>query len=349
MWIATIVLVPVPLFFWSLDWVYYTRSFMWSVYRIVILTLILAFALPRPLVLRVAGRPDQWHRRGLFPLMSAGYPLFWLSLAGLLLAEICGYGALVTYVATGVAGSAATIFLAILLTRYLADVIGRHRAAAASVTLGLVIGLVRWGIAGGALFLVLRYWGVTGVEIRSMLAYEILGADAVSGRSAITVGRVLAAIAAVAAAWWTSRAMRSLLQTRVYPAYTGLDRGGQAAVNTILHYSFMFLGFYFALVAVRVPLGALTVVLGTLGLGVGLGLQPLFVNFVSGLMILFERHVRVGDIVEVGGQVGEVTNISMRSTSIKTFDNIDLILPNSSFITSEVVNWTYQETGIRGR
>jgi small-conductance mechanosensitive channel len=217
------------------------------------------------------------------------------------------------------------------------------------MTFGLAAALVRWGIAVTTLLLVLRYWGITAVEVRAVLAYELLGPDPASGRSAITIGRLLTAVLAIVAAWWASRAVRSVLNTRIYPTYSGIDRGAQAAINTMVHYFVMLLGLYVALFAVRVPLGAMTVVLGTVGLGVGLGLQPLFVNFVSGLMILFERHVRVGDIVEVGGQAGEVTNISMRSTSIKTADNIDLILPNSSFITSEVVNWTYHETRIRGR
>ncbi|HOW19174.1 MAG TPA: mechanosensitive ion channel, partial [Phycisphaerae bacterium] len=128
----------------------------------------------------------------------------------------------------------------------------------------------------------------------------------------------------------------------------GLDRGAQAAINTMLHYFLILLGLYFALFAMRVPLGAVTVVLGTLGLGVGLGLQPLFVNFISGLMILLERHVRVGDLIVVNGELGEVTNISMRSTCIRTPDGVELVIPNSDFITKDVINWTLQEKSLRG-
>jgi potassium efflux system protein len=98
----------------------------------------------------------------------------------------------------------------------------------------------------------------------------------------------------------------------------------------------------------HVPLGALTVVLGTLGLGVGLGLQPLFTNFISGLMILFERHVRVGDLITIGGELGEVTSVSIRSTTIKTPDGIELVIPNSDLITHNVVNWTLRDTRLRG-
>jgi small-conductance mechanosensitive channel len=221
-------------------------------------------------------------------------------------------------------------------------------AESASVTLQLAAAIVRWLVALAAIVLTFGYWGITTVEARSLLRYELIGPDAVTGRAAITVASVLGAVFAVVAAWWISRAVRSVLNTRVYPIYTGLDRGAQAAVNTMLHYFLILLGLYFALFALRVPLGALTVVLGTLGLGIGLGLQPLFVNFISGLMILFERHVRVGDLIVVNGELGEVTNISMRSTSIRTPDGVELVIPNSDFITKDVINWTLQEKSLRG-
>jgi len=216
------------------------------------------------------------------------------------------------------------------------------------VTLQLAAAILRWAVAIGAAVLTFSYWGITTVEIRSVLYYELIGPDAVTGRAAITVASVLGAILAIVAAWWVSRALRSVLNTRVYPIYTGLDRGAQAAINTMLHYFLILLGLYFALFAMRVPLGAVTVVLGTLGLGVGLGLQPLFVNFISGLMILFERHVRVGDLIVVNGELGEVTNISMRSTCIRTPDGVELVIPNSDFITKDVINWTLQEKSLRG-
>ncbi len=216
------------------------------------------------------------------------------------------------------------------------------------VTVQLAAAILRWAVALGAAVLTFGYWGITTVEIRSVLYYELIGPDPVTGRAAITVASVLGAVLAIVAAWWVSRGLRSVLNTRVYPVYTGLDRGAQAAIKTMLHYFLVLLGLYFALFAMRVPLGAVTVVLGTLGLGVGLGLQPLFVNFISGLMILFERHVRVGDLIVVNGELGEVTNISMRSTCIRTPDGVELVIPNSDFITKDVINWTLQEKSLRG-
>ncbi len=385
LWLATLLLLPLPLFLWAMDWPYTTRSYLWSLYRIAALTILLAFGISRQMVLRVVGRPEQVTHRGILAVLSAAYPLLWAATAGLLAAEIAGYGALVTYVVLGSVATVATTVVAMLVARYLTDLLLRVRrspdapaaaeptapspersgsgpapardthdqpdgeAETARITRSLAAALIRWGIAAVAIFVILRYWGITTVEIHSAVSYQLLGADESLGRPAITVGRVLAAALSIVAAWWASRAIRTVLDTRVYTVYAAIDRGARAAINTIIHYFVMLLGLYFALYAVRVPLGAVTVVLGTVGLGVGLGLQPLFVNFISGLMILFERHVRVGDIVEVGNKLGEVTGISMRSTSIKTFDNIDLVIPNSEFITQSVVNWTFHEARVRGR
>lgn len=381
LWTAAAITLPAPLLLWTLDWAYYTRGYLWSICWIVVLVITLVFSLPRHLVMRVVGRPEQVRHRRLLALVAAVYPMLWAFTAALLAAQIAGYGALVTYVVSGLVGTVATVLAAMLVARYCTEQLLRTAGNAVSTAAPpeavggtgvsgrtpasvdedvvddggsellrrFVAVVLRWGIAAGAIVLILRYWGVTTVEIRSVLAYELVGADSVSGRSAIAVQHVLMAVLALLAAWWASGAIRSVLDARVYPIYTTIDMGARAAINTILHYLVMLLGLYFSLFALRVPLGALTVVLGTVGLGVGLGLQPLFVNFVSGLMILFERHVRVGDIVEVGGRVGEVTSIRMRSISIKTFDNIDLVIPNSDFITQGVVNWTFQESRIRGR
>ncbi len=81
--------------------------------------------------------------------------------------------------------------------------------------------------------------------------------------------------------------------------------------------------------------------LGTIGLG--LGLQPLFVNFISGLMILLERQVKVGDTIEVGSSIGKVASISMRSTKVISADNVELVVPNSEFVAKRVTNRTLSE------
>ena len=198
------------------------------------------------------------------------------------------------------------------------------------------------GIA--AVGLIAKVWGVTLVEVREIASFELWAARG----GGVTLGRVLAAVAAVVIGITVSRALRRILNSRVYPG-AGLEQSVQYTINTILHYIAIALGVYIALISLHLNLSVFTVMLGTLGLGLGLGLQPLLVNFISGLMIMFERHVKVGDIVEVGSVVGTVTRIKMRSTVVKSFDNIDVVVPNSSLITEQVTNWSLDDRRIRGR
>ncbi|HSW44604.1 MAG TPA: mechanosensitive ion channel domain-containing protein, partial [Phycisphaerae bacterium] len=167
---------------------------------------------------------------------------------------------------------------------------------------------------------------------------------------ALTIARILWAVLAVVAGVLVSRTIRAFLRTEVFPQTRHVDLGTQAAICTLLHYAILALAFYIGLQILFVSLGALTILLGTLGLGLGLGLQPLFVNFISGLMILFERQVKVGDVIELADKTPcEVLSISMRSTQIRTPDNIDHVIPNGEFINGRVVNWTLTDTRLRAR
>jgi small-conductance mechanosensitive channel len=96
-----------------------------------------------------------------------------------------------------------------------------------------------------------------------------------------------------------------------------------------------------------INLSTLSIMAGALGVGIGFGLQNITNNFVSGLVILFERPIKVGDRIEVGDITGDVIKISMRSTTIITNDNITVIIPNSDFITSTVINWSHNDRNVR--
>jgi small-conductance mechanosensitive channel len=206
---------------------------------------------------------------------------------------------------------------------------------------------LRWTIGVGSLLLVLQYWGLSWRQMMSWLREPIIAAAA--DRPAVTLARVLSAAGVFIGSLLVSRAIQALLQIKIESAHTRLDRGGRIAVKKLLHYFILCLGVYFALAVMRIPLGAITVLLGTLGLGIGLGLQPVFMNFVSGLIMLLERHLKVGDMIEIDGVLGEVTNLSIRSTTIKTFDNVDMVIPNADFINSKVINWTLNDARIRGK
>jgi small-conductance mechanosensitive channel len=123
----------------------------------------------------------------------------------------------------------------------------------------------------------------------------------------------------------------------------------QYAVSKIGGYIFIVIGFYVALKLVGIDLSSLAVVAGAIGVGLGFGLQNVISNFVSGLIILAERPVSIGDRVELGEVAGVVTRISLRSTTIVTNDNITIIVPNSDFITHKVTNWSYGDPKVRLR
>jgi len=126
-----------------------------------------------------------------------------------------------------------------------------------------------------------------------------------------------------------------------------INIGTRVAVGTILRYIVLSIGLAIVLQTVGIDLSTFAILAGALGVGIGFGLQNITNNFVSGIIILFERPIKVGDRIEVGEVSGDVINISMRSTTILTNDNIAIIVPNSEFISSTVVNWSYNDRNVR--
>ena len=125
------------------------------------------------------------------------------------------------------------------------------------------------------------------------------------------------------------------------------DRGIRFAVGAIVRYLFVFVGFIVIVQTAGVDLSSLTLLAGALGIGIGFGMQNVTNNLVCGLMILFERPIKVGDRIEVGTISGDVVKISPRATTVQTNDNISYIIPNSEFITSTVINWSHTDQSIR--
>lgn len=126
-----------------------------------------------------------------------------------------------------------------------------------------------------------------------------------------------------------------------------LELGVRVAVGAIFRYVVLVIGIIIGLQTVGVDLSTITIIFGALGVGIGFGLQNITNNFVSGIIILFERPIKVGDRIEVGNVSGDVINISMRATTILTNDNIAIIVPNSDFISTKVINWSYTDRNVR--
>ncbi len=130
-------------------------------------------------------------------------------------------------------------------------------------------------------------------------------------------------------------------------ARTRVELGVRQAVGSIARYVIIAVGLMVILQTAGIDLSALTVLAGALGIGVGLGLQNIASNFVSGLIILFERPIKVGDRIEVGKITGDVVKISPRATTVISNDNIAIIVPNSEFVSSSVINWSYTDRDVR--
>lgn len=121
-------------------------------------------------------------------------------------------------------------------------------------------------------------------------------------------------------------------------------------VERLLHYLLLVVGLLWALSVAGIPMAKLTVFAGALGVGLGFGLQAIFNNFISGLILLFDRSLKVGDFVELShGAHGHVREIRIRATLITTNDDIDILVPNAEFVTGRVVNWTLREVARRQR
>jgi len=130
---------------------------------------------------------------------------------------------------------------------------------------------------------------------------------------------------------------------------TKLGIGARQATGTIVRYLVLVVGFVIILQTAGIDLTALNVLAGAVGIGVGFGLQNIVNNFVSGLIILFERPIQVGDRIVVGDVEGDVVHIGGRSTTVISNDNISIIVPNSKFITENIVNWSHSDPKVRFR
>ncbi len=147
---------------------------------------------------------------------------------------------------------------------------------------------------------------------------------------------------------YVSAKLRNLLIGK-FLQRTKLDLGAQQAIGTITRYIILFVGFLVILQTVGIDLTTLNVLAGAVGIGIGFGLQNIANNFISGLIIMFERPIKVGDRIEVDDVHGRVLAIGARSTSVRTNDNIAVIVPNSKFISENVINWSFETDVVRFR
>jgi small-conductance mechanosensitive channel len=122
-----------------------------------------------------------------------------------------------------------------------------------------------------------------------------------------------------------------------------LKKGVPYTIALMVKYTLVTIGIFIAVSAAGIPTNSLTVILGAFGVGIGFGLQNIFNNLVSGLILLFERPIQLGDTIEVGTLMGNVRSIGIRSSNVRTFDGAEIIVPNGNLISNEVINWTLSD------
>ena len=188
--------------------------------------------------------------------------------------------------------------------------------------------------------LLLNFFGLRTPLIATTEA--ALNANLAFGSFSITPGRILAFLITVWASFLVSKFLRFLLEEDVYH-HLHLERGIPYAISTMLHYVILLLGFFVGLGALGIDLTKVTILAGAFSVGIGFGLQNVINNFVCGLILLFERPIKVDDVIEVGGKVGEVSRIGIRASVIRTADGSEVIVPNGSLISTQVTNWTFSD------
>jgi small-conductance mechanosensitive channel len=173
-------------------------------------------------------------------------------------------------------------------------------------------------------------------------AKDFLTADLTLGSISISLADVIAFSLAVWTSFLVSRFVRFVLDEEVFP-HARLKRGLPYAISRTLHYLILVAGFFVAIAALGLDMTKFTILAGAFSVGVGFGLQNIFNNFVSGLILLYERPVQVGDVIQMDDAAGVVERIGIRASIIRTMSGSEIIVPNGKLISERLVNWTFSD------
>ncbi len=207
----------------------------------------------------------------------------------------------------------------------------------------------RWAIVGGlkrAIRLLLgAAWAVTTLQVSGLLdsviqwAESVLSIELGLGAVTVSVSALASGAAVILLTVLVTRLVRFVFDSRSLDG-TQMAAGLSFAISKILRYSIAVAGFVFALAVMGFDITRVTILAGALGVGIGFGLQNIVNNFVSGLILLFERPIKINDITKVDDFMGTVREVGIRSTLVETFDGAEVIVPNADFVSKTVLNWT---------
>ena len=185
---------------------------------------------------------------------------------------------------------------------------------------------------------------VLGIKISTELSWLNKGISI--GKVKITILNVCYVIIFLLLIGYISRIIRKGLQDEVLPR-TRLDIGARASLVNVVIYSLWVLAIYTGINILGIDLSSLAFMAGALGIGIGFGLQNIVNNFISGIILLFDPSIQVGDMVQIGEDWGTINRINIRTTVVQTFDNAALIIPNSHMLSDRVTNWSYKDPKVR--
>ncbi|MET0323133.1 MAG: mechanosensitive ion channel domain-containing protein, partial [Duganella sp.] len=255
-----------------------------------------------------------------------------ISLAEMLTSGVIdsGYMALVLYASVAVCRGLLHLFLQLFSGQQLVHRQGPVLQAACDRLLVLA------AVAGWLLYSLYRFR-----VLRPLHGFvtTVMGVGVDVGEVSVHLGDVLVFCVSIWLALWIARGVRRLLRDEL-PGHTRLPRGVGNSIASLSYYGVLVFGFLLALSAAGFQVSQLTIVFGALGVGIGFGLQNVVNNFVSGLVLMFERSIQPGDVVDAAGISGTVREIGLRATTIRTSDGADAVVPNGLLLSGNLTNWT---------
>lgn len=178
--------------------------------------------------------------------------------------------------------------------------------------------------------------------IDKVLHYQLFSVN----QTPITISSLIVFVLTIALLALASRMISRHIVGRAMRRF-GIEDTKAYTIRRVAYYLLLIISFIFAFQFIGIDLGGLAVIFGLLSVGIGFGLQNITANFIAGIILLFERPISIGDRVQVGETLGVVQAINMRSTTIRSLQNISIIVPNSEFISSQVVNWSHSDPKVR--
>jgi potassium efflux system protein len=295
----------------------------------------------------VGSNPTKLFAQGIRLVVQVGLIVFPLTL----LANIFGYVNLANLLGGGAIRSAyvgASIYAALRIVEGLIIISLRTHPLSLMRAVQLSRSMLQRRICTVVELLAFIYWlsltlNFFGLRTRLIVgAEEVLRTTLSIGSLSISLQQVLAFSVTIWAAFALSRFLLFLLEEDIY-SHWQLARGIQQAISKMVHYTLLLLGFLVGLAVLGVDLTKVTILAGAFTVGVGFGLQTVINNFVCGLILLFERPIKVGDVIQIDTDVGEVRRIGIRASIIRTTDGSEVIVPNGSIIANKVTNWTLSD------